>query len=67
MRGRTPTVTVLVLWVVAFVFPYLVAVTYYARYRSPIEPILAVLAGLGVWAVVRAIIPPARRLERASA
>ena len=67
VRGRTPAVTVLVIWVVAFVFPYLVAVTYYARYRSPIEPILAVLAGLGVWSVVRAMMPAARGLERQAA
>jgi hypothetical protein len=67
VRGRTPAVTVLVIWVVAFVFPYLVAVTYYARYRSPIEPILAVLAGLGVWSVVRAVIPSARGLDRQAA
>ena len=48
LRARTPVITVLVIWIVAFVFPYLVAVTYYARYRAPIEPILAVLAGLYV-------------------
>jgi hypothetical protein len=67
VRARTPAVTVLVIWVVAFVIPYLVAVTYYARYRSPIEPILAVLAGLGVWSAVGAMIPAARGLDRQAA
>ena len=63
VRGGTPAGTVLVIWVMVYVAPYLVAVPYFARYRSPIEPVLALLAGLGVWAVVRTVIPWMRRFE----
>lgn len=48
---RKPGVLILALWVGAFVGPFLIALCYYGRYRSPIEPILAVLAVFAVWRV----------------
>jgi hypothetical protein len=62
---RTRAIVVLAVWVLGFVVPFLVAVCYYARYRSPIEPVMAVIAGLAIWSIVRTFIPAARRLELA--
>jgi hypothetical protein len=48
---RKPAVLIIALWVGSFVGPFLLAVCYYGRYRSPVEPLLVVLAVFAVWRV----------------
>jgi hypothetical protein len=56
---RKPAVLILALWIGTFVGPFLVAICYYGRYRSPIEPLLVVLAVFAVWRVYELILRPA--------
>ena len=48
---RKPAVLILALWVGTVVGPFLLAICYYGRYRSPIEPLFVVLAVFAVWRV----------------
>jgi Dolichyl-phosphate-mannose-protein mannosyltransferase len=49
---RKPAILILALWVGTFVGPFLLAICYYGRYRTPIEPLLVVLAVFAVWRVL---------------
>ncbi|MEX1017404.1 MAG: glycosyltransferase family 39 protein [Phycisphaeraceae bacterium] len=47
--------TLVAVWILAFALPYAVTFPYFYRYRYPIEPLLALLAGVAVVAGVRAV------------
>ena len=49
---RTSAVQILALWVGSYVGPYMLIISYHTRYRSPIEPLLVVLAVFAVWRMI---------------
>lgn len=48
---RKPAVLILALWVGSYIGPFLLTICYYPQYRTPIEPLLVVLAVFAVWQV----------------
>ncbi len=50
---RNPVVLILAFWAGTYIGPFLLILCYYNRYRSPIEPLLILLATFAIWRVIQ--------------
>ena len=50
---KTPPVLMLALWAGAYIGPFFLIICNYNRYRSPIEPLLILLATFAIWRLIQ--------------